>query len=55
MVDSLLEIIIERGSQRFYKPIRCPHCDKCYGRDWGKYGFSCGYIFCGWVVNKSNG
>ena len=26
---------------------RCPLCDKCYRRDWGKYGFSCGSIFCG--------
>ena len=48
MVVSLLEMIIERGSQKLYKSIAsCPLCDKCYRQVWGKYGFSCGYIFCG--------
>ena len=41
MVDSLLEIITERGSQTFYKPVDV-HSDKSYRRDWTKYGFSCG-------------
>ena len=28
---------------------RCPHFDRCYKRDWGKYDLSCSYIFCGQV------
>ena len=38
MVDSLLEIITERGSQ-VLQAYRCR-------RDWGEHGFSCGHIFC---------
>ena len=46
--DSLQEIMTERGSQKFYKPIYiCPLFGKCYEGDWGKYDVSCGYIFRG--------
>ena len=31
----------------FLQANRCSLCDKCYIRDWGKYDFSCGYMFCG--------
>ena len=30
----------------------CPLCDKCYRQNRGKYGFSCGYIFSGQLVNR---
>ena len=43
MVDSLLEIVIERGSQ-LYKPIDV-HSDKCCRPDWGEHDFSCGHTF----------
>ena len=39
MVNSLLEIITERGSQ-VLQAYRCPLWD------WKEHGFSCGYIFC---------
>ena len=43
MMDSLLEVITERGSQTFYKPMDV----KCFKRDWDKYDFSWGYIIPG--------
>ena len=50
MMDSLLEIITESGSQKFDN-LRFPLCDKCYRLDWGNYGFSCSYVFL-WVGSK---
>ena len=47
MVDSLLDIITERGNQKFYKPIDVYSVTNAIIQDWGKYGFSCGYIFVG--------
>ena len=47
MVESLLEIMTERESQKFKSLYICPLFDKYYKRGWGKYDFSCGYIFCG--------
>ena len=46
MVDSLLEITADRNS-KVQQAYRCPFCDKCYRKDWGKHDFSCGHTFCG--------
>ena len=51
MVDSLLELITERESQKSYKSYRGPLCDKCYSRGRDKHDSSCGYIFL-WVGSK---
>ena len=47
MVESLLEIMAERGSQKFYKPIYVHSLTNAIKEIWGKYDVSCGYIFRG--------
>ena len=50
MVDSLLEIITEKGSQKFYKTTDVHSVINAI--DEIEVCFYCGYIFCGYVVKK---
>ena len=47
MVKNLLEIITEKGSQKFYKPVYVHSLTNAINEIVVSMSFSCGYIFCG--------
>ena len=55
MVDSLLEIVTEKRSQKFYEPIDVHSLTNAINEIEVSNNFSCRYIFCGYVANKLEG
>ena len=55
MVDSLLEIMTERESQKFYKPTEVHFVINVIGEIEVSMIFIVAAFFCGWVVNKLKG